>query len=140
MILLDTNVVSELLRDPPHSAVTAWASAVPRSEMVTTSITEAELRLGVAMLPRSDRRERLQVALDSIFRRWLGSVVLPFDSLAARHFAVFRARRRREGRSVAPNDAMIAAIAIAHGVAAIATRNTPDFEGCGVPLINPWDA
>ena len=138
ILLLDTNVVSELLKDTPDARVVAWAAQIPRSAMVTTSITEAELRLGAAILPPGRRRDLLEAAIDSIFRRWLAGSVLAFDSAATRRYAEFRALRRREGRSIAPNDAMIAAIGLAHGVAAIATRNTIDFEGCGVALINPW--
>lgn len=138
MILLDTNVLSELARVTPDPTVLRWAHAVPVVELCTTAITEAELRFGLALLPVGARRTALAQAIDAVFARVVQGRVLPFDRVAAPIYADLAADRRRRGRSVDTADLQIQAIGRAHAVAAIATRNTPDFVGCGVPLINPW--
>jgi toxin FitB len=138
VILLVTNVLSELVRPEPHPAVLAWARSQRLSEMATTAVTEAELRYGLALLPVGHRREALAAAVETLFSRLLGGQVLPFDRAAAPHYADFVAARRVAGRPVATADAMIAAIARASGVTALATRNTADFESCGVALLDPW--
>ncbi|MGK7868958.1 type II toxin-antitoxin system VapC family toxin [Falsiroseomonas sp. E2-1-a20] len=138
MIVLDTNVLSELLRPAPQAAVLAWAQGVPRASVTTTAVTEAEIRFGLALLPAGGRRDILASAIDALFADRLADRVLAFDRAAAPHYAQFAAFRRAAGRPVATADAMIAAIACARGAAAIATRNTADFEGCGLPLIDPW--
>ena len=138
MILLDTNVLSELARSTPAPTVLAWARAVPVAELCTTVITEAELRFGIALLPAGARRTALTQAIDAVFARVVQSRVLPFDRAAAPIYADLAAERRRRGRSVDLADLQIQAIGRAHAVAAIATRNTSDFADCGVPLIDPW--
>jgi predicted nucleic acid-binding protein len=138
LILLDTNVLSELARSMPAPTVLAWARAVPVAELCTTVITEAELRFGVALLPAGARRTALAQAIDAVFARVVHSRVLPFDRAAAPIYADLAAERRRRGRSVDLADLQIQAIGRAHAVAAIATRNTSDFADCGVPLIDPW--
>ena len=138
MILLDTNVLSELARSAPAPTVLAWARAVPVAELCTTVITEAELRFGIALLPAGARRTALTQAIDAVFARVVRSRVLPFDRAAAPIYADLAAERRRRGRSVDLADLQIQAIGRAHAVAAIATRNTSDFADCGVPLIDPW--
>lgn len=140
MILLDTNVLSELMRPAPHRAVLAWAQGVRGSALATTAIAEAELRFGLALLPPGQRRAGLEAALEAMFAQVLGGRVLPFDSAAAAPYAVFLAARRAAGRPVAMADAMIAAIAAAQGATALVTRNTADFAGCGVTLLDPWGA
>lgn len=107
---------------------------------MTTAVTEAELRYGIAALPIGARKRALAASLDGIWHGWLAVQVLPFESAAASHFAAFAAARRQQGKPVGTADAMIAATALAHGATAIATRDIDDFAGCGVPLINPWDA
>jgi toxin FitB len=140
VIVLDTNVLSELLRSAPHPAVLAWSAGVPRTATATTAVTEAEIRFGVALLPEGSRRDALAAAVDALFADRLAGRVLPFDRAAAPHYAAFAAARRAAGRPVATADAMIAAVARARGAAAIATRNTADFAGCGLPLVDPWGA
>ncbi|HTW71718.1 MAG TPA: type II toxin-antitoxin system VapC family toxin [Acetobacteraceae bacterium] len=138
MILLDTNVLSELARAMPEPTVFAWAQAIPVSELCTTAITEAELHFGLALLPPGARRTALTQAIEAVFARVVQDRVLLFDRAAAPIYGDLAAKRRRLGRSVNIADLQIQAIARAHSVAAIATRNTVDFSDCGLPLINPW--
>ena len=137
MVLLDTNVVSELMRDSPTPEVLAWVDNQPSRELFVTSITEAEIRTGIAFLPEGARRRGL---LDT-FERTLGDLfahhVLPFDSSAARAYADIAAARRAIGRPISQPDCQIAAIAIARGMF-VATRNVRDFSGTGVEVIDPW--
>jgi toxin FitB len=140
LIVLDTNVVSELLRSVPDPAVLRWAEGFAREDLVTTAVTEAELRYGIAVMPLGARRTRLATSLDAIWLDWLGRQVLSFEGRSASPFATFAALRRQTGRPVGVADAMIAAIALANGARAIATRDLGDFDGCGVALVNPWDA
>ncbi len=137
MIILDTNVVSELMKPVPAAAVGAWVSRQASSALYTTSITEAEILHGVALLPASQRRTRLQAAAEAMFAEDFRGRVLPFASAAARAYALIAAERRRAGRPISHFDVQIAAIARSTG-AAVATRNTPDFEGCGLELVDPW--
>lgn len=137
MIVLDTNVLSELLRQRPAVPVQTWVAAQPVSSLFTTTITQAEMLLGVALLPPGKRRAGLEEAVTGLFDGDLSGRVLPFDASAARAFAVVSVARRQAGRPLTQLDAQIAAIARSRG-AAIATRNTSDFEGCGVTLVNPW--
>ena len=136
--MLDTNVLSELARPLPHPAVLAWARGVRPSELATTAVTEAELRYGLALLPAGQRRDALAAAMEALFARLLAGRILPFDRAAAPHYADYVAARRAAGRPVATADAMIAAIARARAVTALVTRNTADFAGCGVTLLDPW--
>ena len=132
MIVLDTNVLSEPLRPTPDAAVITWLRA--QRDVAVTAISVAELLTGARRLPASSRREQLIAAIDSILT---GNLILPFDDGAARAYAVMQETRRAAGRPLPVEDAMIAAIARVHN-AAIATRNTADFEGLGVELVNPW--
>jgi predicted nucleic acid-binding protein len=138
MVLLDTNVVSELARSEPNPVVLAWAMRLPRGALYTSAVTEAELRFGVALLPEGRRKRVLIAALERMFATLLVGRVLPFDRDAAAPYATFMAERRRLGRPVSTADAQIAAIARARGAALLATRNTADFEGCGVAVCDPW--
>ena len=137
MIILDTNVFSEMLRPAPDGNVSAWMARQPASQLFTTCITEAEIRYGIARMPEGQKRSRLAAAVDGIFGIDLAGRVLPFDSDAARAYAGIVSRRERAGRPISQFDAQIAAIARAHG-AEIATRNTLDFKDCDVGLIDPW--
>ena len=139
MILLDTNVISELMRAEPAQAVLDWFAQHDASDLFISAITEAELRTGVAILPDGQRRDRLQAAIDAMIDQDFQSRVLPFDSLAAQAYAEIAAQRRAAGRPIAEADCQIAAIARATD-APIATRNVKDFDGCGVRVINPWNA
>lgn len=138
MIVLDTNVVSELMKRDPYPAVFAWASSHPSVDVFTTTITMAEVLYGIERLPHGKRRNELLREAESIFAEDFAGRILAFDESAARMFAVIAARRRAQGRPIHEPDAQIAAIARVHG-ATLATRNMGDFEGCGVRLVNPWE-
>jgi len=138
MIVLDTNVVSELLRAAPATQVEAWLSAQDGAKVYFTAVGEAELRHGVAILPAGRRRTALTKAIEDILEEDFRDRILPFDRDAAGAYAVIAAARRAAGRPISQFDCQIAAIARAHG-ASVATRNTADYKGCGIALINPWD-
>ena len=138
MIILDTNVLSELLRPSPAPQVEAWLSALDATEVYFTAIGEAELRHGMALMPASKRRAALAEAIDGMLDEDFHGRILPFDRAAARAYASIAADRRAAGRPISQFDCQVCAIASAHD-AAIATRNTGDFQDCGVAVINPWD-
>jgi toxin FitB len=137
MIVLDTNIVSELLRPAPASSVEAWLAARDGATVYFTAVGEAELRLGVAILPAGRRRTALAQAIDEMLEEDFRYRILPFDRAAARAYAAIAADRRAAGRPISQFDCQIAAIARAHE-AAVATRNTGDYEGCGIEVIDPW--
>ena len=139
MIILDTNVISELLRPAPEPKVEHWLSAQDGLNVYLTSISEAELRYGLAIMGNGKRRAALVDAVDRILREDLAGRILPFDSDAAQSYATIAAARRAAGRPIAQADCQIASIAHTRG-ATVATRNTPDFEGCEIDLMNPWTA
>jgi len=137
MIILDTNVVSELMKPAPSKQVREWLGRLSRFGVFVTAITEAELLFGVELLPEGKRRSALQLAIAAMLAEDFAGRVLPFDSLAAQRFAHIASARRSVGRPMARSDAQIAAIVSARG-ATLATRNTSDFEGCGITVVNPW--
>jgi hypothetical protein len=137
VIRLDTNVVSELMRPAPDATVLARFDGRPAAALHFSAVGEAELRTGAAVLPDGKRRERLVAAIDAMIAEDFAGRVLPFDSAAAKAFARIGAARREKGRPISQADGQIAAIARAAG-AAVATRNTADFAGCGVELVDPW--
>ncbi len=137
MIVLDTNVISEMLRAQPNPRVTEWLAAQPMASLFTASLVQAEILYGIAILPRGRRQVRLASVVAPIFEDDLRGRVLPFDAAAASHFAEIAAARRRKGRPISQIDAQIAAITRSRG-AKLATRNIPDFADCGVELIDPW--
>ena len=139
MILLDTNILSELMRPAPEPAVEQWLADQPAASVFISAITEAELRYGLALMPSGKRRSALAVEIEAMLGEDFSGRVLPFDSPAAVAFAEIAAERRQAGRPISQADAQIAAIARSRG-AALATRNVPDFEGCGVEIINPWSS
>lgn len=139
MIVLDTNVVSELMRPVAAPAVVEWAADIPRRTLFTTAITQAEILSGIGQLPEGRRRRALAEAAEAIFAEAFAGRVLPFDSAATAHFARLAAARRRAGRPIGSFDALIAATALSTG-AALATRNVSDFDGLGLALVNPWEA
>lgn len=138
MVILDTNVISELLRAQPEPRVEAWVGAQGAADLYLTTISEAELRYGVAILPAGRRRAALTAAVDAIVREDFQARVLPFDGRAAVAYARIAASRRAAGRPISHFDAQIAAIAQAKH-ATLATRNSTDFEGCGIEFFNPWE-
>ena len=137
MVVIHTNVVSELMRLTPAPAVMAWFSGQDSAELYLTAVSEAELRAGAAILPAGRRRDRLATEVDAVVRQDFAGRVLPFDSAAARAYAVIAASRRSAGRPILEADCQIAAIARARN-AAIATRNAADFAHCGIAVIDPW--
>ncbi len=139
MILLDTNVVSELMRPAPAAAVLGWLRAQRAEDVATTAIALAELCAGLALLPAGARKRDLQSRLDLLFARGFAGRVFGFTAPAASVYGDLFAARQRSGRPAAAFDLLIAAIAVAHGFV-VATRNVADFHGCGVPLVNPWTA
>lgn len=137
MILLDTNVLSELMRADPNPHVEHWLGSQPDASIFISAITEAELRYGAALLPSGKRRAALTAEIEAMLRDDFSGRILPFDSLAAQAFAVIAAGRRQAGKPISQADAQIAAIARSRG-ASLATRNVDDFAGCEVEIINPW--
>jgi hypothetical protein len=137
MFLIDTNVISELMRATPVPSVLNWFSTQDPSTLYLSAVTEAELRTGIAILPEGQRREGLRAALDATIAEDFEGRILPFDTDAAKTYAEIASMRRAAGRPIADADCQIAAIARASG-AIVATRNLRDFEGCGVDLVNPW--
>jgi len=137
MILLDTNVLSELMRPLPGPGVEHWLATQPDASLFISAITEAELRYGVALLPPGKRRDGLAAVVAAMLAEDFAGRILPFDSAAVAAFAEIAAARRRAGRPIAQADAQVAAIAASRG-AALATRNVPDFDGCGIAVVNPW--
>ena len=137
MIILDTNVLSELMRSKPSRRVVAWVAKQPAAELFTTSITEAEILFGIELLTEGKRQEGL-LAAEAMFAEDLAGRVFGFESDAARVFSKISARRRALGRPISHADAQIAAIAQVRG-AKLASRNVADFEDCGLEVIDPWN-
>lgn len=136
MIILDTDVVSELMRDRPHPALGAWLSGQDPGDLHSTVITLAEIAYGLERLPPGRRRETLLLAYAEVFAGF-GDQVLDFGYDAAVRYGSVVAGREREGRPIDSMDAQIACIALAQG-ATLATRNEKDFERTGVSVVNPW--
>jgi|SRR5579859_8082374 len=137
MIILDTNVLSELMRPKPSASVLAWIRKQPEAELFTTSITEAEIFYGIEVLPKGKRREHLAAAAEMVFTEDFAGRVYGFDSAAARAFSKIASSRRTIGRPISQTDAQIAAIATAKH-AKVATRDVKGFEQCGVDVVDPW--
>lgn len=137
MLVIDTNVASDLMRPTPTPSVVAWIAERNAATMYLTAVSEAELRFGIAILPTGRRRDALEAAM----RRWLeqgfADRILPFDSAAARAYAEIAADRRKAGRPIGEADCQIAAISCSRG-ASLVTRNVRDFEGTGVEVVDPW--
>jgi len=137
MILLDTNVVSEPLRPTPEAHVVEWIDAQPLETLFLSAVTVAELRGGVALLPRGKRRTGLQESLEKRVLPLFAGRVLPFDLSCTRTYADLTSKARAAGLAIATADGYIAAIAAANGLA-VASRDTTPFEAAGVAVINPW--
>ena len=137
MIVLDTNVLSALMRTNPEAVVVEWLDRQPADSVWLTSITVFEARFGLALLPKGRRRSGLERALDCVLTEDLANRVLAFDSMAAVTATQLAADRQRAGRVVDLRDTLIAGIALARR-ATIATRNTRHFEGLDVSVVDPW--
>lgn len=138
MIVLDTNVISELLTQSPAPAVEAWLGAQPPLSIFTTATTQAEILYGLRLLPPGRRRNELEAAILPIFEEDFAGRILPFDSEAAEAYSLLATSRRRAGRPISQFDAQIAAIVVSRG-ATLATRNVLDFLDTGITIVNPWD-
>jgi predicted nucleic acid-binding protein len=137
VIVLDTNVISELARQVPDPGVLSWLDSLEVSEVATTAVTAAELRYGVARLPDGYRKRELAVVIRGILAEDFHGRVLPFDERASARYADIVVGRERMGRPIGIADAQIAAICRDSG-AILGTRNVADFEDTGIELINPW--
>lgn len=137
MIVLDTNVISELTRQTPAPGVLTWLDSLTVAEIATTAITAAELLYGVARLPGGRRKTELAAAVDGLLNDDFQGRVLSFGEPAARRYADIVSHRERLGRPIGVADAQIAAICRTVD-ATLATRNTDDFEETGIELVNPW--
>ena len=137
-IILDTNVLSELMRPKPDQAVMDWFAGHTAAYFHITAITQAEILLGIALLPAGKRRNELANAAEAMFKEDFAERCLPFDSGSAEHYARIVSKRRRSGRSITTEDAQIASIALSRRFA-LATRNTKDFLHIdGLKVLNPW--
>jgi predicted nucleic acid-binding protein len=139
MIILDTNVLSELARINPEPNVVTWLDSRPVTEIATTAITAAELLYGVARLPDGKRRAALAETIEALLNEDFRDRVEPFNSLAAGQYATVVVGRAKKGRPISMADAQIAAICRVHS-ATLATRNIGDFTDTGIDLVDPWDA
>ena len=135
--MLDTNVVSELMRAQPDAAVLRWMDAQSPTSLWLNSVVVSELLYGVAKLPKGKRKEQLILAVAAMVDEDFAGRVLSFDVDAAAEYASLVVMRENTGLSVSMADAQIAAICLSQG-ATLATRNTKHFEGLGLTLINPW--
>ena len=138
MIVLDTNVISELMRPTPSPAVMDWVDQQPTADLHLTSVTVAELLYGIARLPLGSRRSKLADHVETMITTDFRRRVLPFDLTAAPHYADIAATRTATGRPISAPDAQIAATCRSHN-AALATRNTKDFDKTGITIIDPWN-
>lgn len=136
MIILDTNVLSALMRQVPEHNVVAWLDRQPRTSVWTTSVTVFEIQFGLQILATGKRRTLLTEAFEELLKR-MGQRVATFDLEAARQASDLMAARHRTGRSGDLRDTMIAGIVLAQH-ATLATRNTVHFEDASIPLVNPW--
>ena len=140
MILLDTNVLSELMRPEPAAAVVNWLDQQPEFTVWISSITVAEVHLGIQLMPDGRKKRGLFALAEEMLEKDFAQRCLPFDSLAAKMYAQIVSERQSLGRPISVEDAQIASIALRDGLT-LATRNTRDFEGiAGLRVINPWTA
>jgi toxin FitB len=138
VIVLDTNVVSELMRQTPAPGVARWVDTFPAADVFVTAVTAAELLYGVARLPEGRRKQELFIKVDGLLAEDFRDQVLPFDGPAAAHYAEIVASRESAGRPINMADAQTAAICRLW-TADLATRNVDDFVNTGVHVVNPWD-
>lgn len=138
MLVLDTNVLSELMRPQPATQVTAWLRSRGVHALRTTAISRAEIRYGIARLDAGTRRQALAERAESVFGE-ISELILDFDSRAADVYGDLVARRQGDGRPISVLDAQIAAITRVHG-GELVSRNVADFEGCGLTVHDPWGA
>lgn len=138
MIVLDTNIVSELMRKAPNPKVIDWIRCHEISDLAITVIALAEISRGIARLPKGKRREQLVEKFQDFIKYGFGRRILPFDEASARIYGALCFQREKMGRGVDPIDVIIMSIVKMHG-AVLATRNVKDFEGWGIEIVNPWE-
>ena len=138
MIVLDTNVASELGKSNPPLNVLSWIARQPETDLFTTAVNVAEMLYGTERLSNSRRRDVLAAGDEKVVNEILNGRVLPFDGAAARAYAEIRVGKERAGQPIETRDCMIAAFARVNG-AAVATRDTSGFEDYGLDIINPWE-
>ena len=138
MIVLDTNVISEVVKPTPSGSVISWLNRQRAIDLAVTTITLGELAYGVHALPNGERRAELRFTIDRFIDTAFADRVLEFDRLAAATYGAVMADRRRDGRPMSVPDGQIAAITLRHD-AMLATRNLRDFEGCGLLLVDPFE-
>jgi predicted nucleic acid-binding protein len=138
MIVLDTNVLSALMRQTPDATVIAWLDKQPRTSVWTTSVTILEIQFGLQIIAARKRRSQLLDTFKTVLEK-IGHRIAPFDDAAAIQAADLMAIRHRKGRPVELRDTMIAGIVVARH-ATLATRNVIHFEDLSVPVVNPWRA
>lgn len=139
MIILDTNVISELAKPIPNPEVIEWVDAHDSSELVITALTAAEVRAGIALLPEGHRKHEIGTRMESLLTETFAGYVLAFDVDSSGYYAEILTARTRAGRPISAFDAQIAAVCRQHE-SVLATRNTANFTDTGIPLVNPWDA
>jgi predicted nucleic acid-binding protein len=139
VIVLDTNVVSELMRQSPDDGVIRWVDRYPAEEVFITAVTAAELTYGVARLPEGQRKTVLSAMVEELLVEDLRGQILPFDGAAAEYCARIASVRVDLGRPISMADAQIAAICRRYA-ACLATRNIKDFEDTGVMVLDPWNS
>jgi len=138
MIILDTNVVSELIRLNPNSIVLNWVNSKPIDELGITAITVSEILYGIGKLPVGKRKQILFSKAESMFEEDFNERIFPFDELAAVEYSILVLKREKLGLPISMADALIASICISENYS-LATRNIKDFKNTGVRLINPWN-
>ncbi len=137
MIIIDTNVLSEIVKPVPAPKVLTWFASQSPERLYTTTVTQAEILFGIELLPKGRRRDALRDNVTVMFEKAFGGRLVSFDESAAHAFAIIAAAHRMGGRTVSGMDSQIAAIALSRN-AALATRNSKDFVDCGIELIDPW--
>jgi predicted nucleic acid-binding protein len=137
VIILDTNVISELMKPNPNPTLLAWLEAQDPSQLATTTVCVAEITYGLARLEPGQRRNRLETSFSQLLAEGLAGRIFGFDLLAAAHYGPVVANRQRLGRPMEGFDGLICAIALANN-AQIATRNSTDFANSGLTIFNPW--
>lgn len=138
MIILDTNIISEVMRPQPNTQVMSWLKKYPVEELAITSISIAEISYGLKRLPVGRRRDSLQWRFQMFIDQGFSDRIFPFEERAAEIYADIIVDRKQQGKPIEVMDAMIASIALLK-TATLATRNVSDFENCGLELVNPWE-
>jgi len=139
VIILDTNVISELMKVAPAAAVFGWVGSLRGDFLFTTALNQAEVMFGIEILPIGRKRDSLRDSAKRMFAQYFQDRILPFDTNAARRYADIVAHRQSAGRRIDKFDAQIVSVAAHHNMA-VATRDVAGFEDCGVQVINPWNA